>query len=258
MIPHIVLLADQSAKWTALKALNSFIHKEEWLLEYHNSLIILFKTSSCISSWHQSKLHDHICETPAKRNLFSTRTGITPGLFYFCLDHSYYFSPQNHHVLQKAEHICDLIWFRRNWELKFSIHMPALVLTIMYIMNHTCQLGLYLNSNKPLDLYKSLEMWSIRGLITRYQRFQFCPDIRRHQLSTVLRFHVTHFCPECACPWFFFKIQSNILWASMLQHCRHTTIWHSTIAGTHHQTYHVAKKYLFKWQGWKGSHNIEP
>jgi len=44
----------------------------------------------------------------------------------------------------------------------------------------------------------------------------------------------------------------------MLQHYRHTTIWHSTIAGTHHQTFHVAKKYLFKWQGWKGSHNIEP
>jgi hypothetical protein len=77
MIPHIVLLAHQSAKWTALKAWNAFIHKEERLLEYNNSLIILFKTSSCTSSWHQSKLHDHMCETPAKR----TWTGITPGLF---------------------------------------------------------------------------------------------------------------------------------------------------------------------------------
>jgi hypothetical protein len=177
--------------------------------------------------------------------------------FYFCLDHSYYFSPQNHYVLKKAEHICDLIRFRRN-ELKFSIHMPAVVLTIMYIMNHSCQLGPYLNSNKPVDLYKSLEMWSIGGLITRYQRLQFLIHIRRHQLGNVLRFHVAHFCSECACPWFFFKTQSNILWASILQHYRDTTIWHSTIAGTHHQTFHVAKKYLFKWQGWKGSHNIEP
>ncbi len=74
--------------------------------------------------------------------------------------------------------------------------MPALVLTIMYIMNHTCQLGLYLNSNKPLDLYKSLEMWSIGGLITRYQRFQFRHHIKRHQLGNVSRFHVAHFCPE--------------------------------------------------------------
>jgi len=78
--------------------------------------------------------------------------------------------------------------------------MLAVVLTIMYIMNHTCQLGLYLNSNKPLDLYKSLEMWSIGGLITRYQRFQFGADIRRHQLSNVLRFHVAHFFSACACP----------------------------------------------------------
>jgi hypothetical protein len=42
MIPHIVLFADKSAKWTA------FRHKVERLLEYHNSLIILFKTSSCV------------------------------------------------------------------------------------------------------------------------------------------------------------------------------------------------------------------
>jgi hypothetical protein len=136
--------------------------------------------------------------------------------------------------------------------------MPALVLTIMYIMNHICELGLCLNSNKLLHLYKSLTMWSFGGLITRYQRFQFRLHIRRHQLGNVLRFHDAHFCPECACPWFFFKTQSNILWASMLQHYRDITIWHSTVAGTHHQTFHVAKKYLFKWQGWKGSHNIEP
>ncbi len=78
--------------------------------------------------------------------------------------------------------------------------MPAVVLTIMYIMNRTFQLGLYLNSNKPLYLYKILEMWSIGGLITRYQRFQFGADIRRHLLSNVLKFHVAHFCSECACP----------------------------------------------------------
>ncbi len=78
--------------------------------------------------------------------------------------------------------------------------MPALVLTIMNIMNHICELGLCLNSNKPLHLDKSLEMWSIGGLITRYQRFQFLIHIRRHQLDNVLRFHVAHFCSECACP----------------------------------------------------------
>ncbi len=78
--------------------------------------------------------------------------------------------------------------------------MPALVLTIMNIMNHICELGLCLNSNKPLHLYKSLEMWSFGALITRYQRFQFLIHIRRHQLGNVLRFHVAHFCPECACP----------------------------------------------------------
>jgi len=33
------------------------------------------------SSWDQSKRHDHTCEIPAKKNLFSTPTGITPGLF---------------------------------------------------------------------------------------------------------------------------------------------------------------------------------
>ncbi len=48
MIPHIVLFADKSAKWTALKAWNAFRHKEERLLKYHNSLIILFKTCSCV------------------------------------------------------------------------------------------------------------------------------------------------------------------------------------------------------------------
>jgi len=48
MIPHIVFFADKSAKWTALKAWNTFRHKEERLLEYHNSLIILFKLSSCV------------------------------------------------------------------------------------------------------------------------------------------------------------------------------------------------------------------
>ncbi len=74
--------------------------------------------------------------------------------------------------------------------------MPTLVLTIMYIMNHICELGLCLNSNKPLHLYKSLTMWSFGGLITRYQTFQFCLHIRRHQLGNVSRFHVAHFCPE--------------------------------------------------------------
>jgi hypothetical protein len=89
---------------------------------------------------------------------------------------------------------------------------------------------------EQLLMYHSLEMWSIGGLITRYQRFQFLIHIRRHQLGNVSRFHVAQFCPESACPWFFFKTQSNILWASMLQPYRHKTIWDSTIAGTHHQT----------------------
>jgi hypothetical protein len=115
--------------------------------------------------------------------------------FYFHLDH-YYLSPQHHHVLEKAEHICDLVPFRRNWELKFSIYMPALILTIMYIINRICELGLCLNSDKPLHLYKSLTMWSFGGLIIRYQRFQFRLHIRRHQLGNVSRFHVAHFFPE--------------------------------------------------------------
>jgi hypothetical protein len=72
--------------------------------------------------------------------------------------------------------------------------MPALILTIMYIMNHICELGLCLNSNKPPHLYKSLTMWSFGGLIIRYQRFQFRLHIRRHQLGNVSRFHVAHFC----------------------------------------------------------------
>jgi hypothetical protein len=58
--------------------------------------------------------------------------------------------------------------------------MPALILTIMNIMNHICELGLCLNNNKPLHLYKSLEMRSIGGLITTYQRFHFLIHIRRH------------------------------------------------------------------------------